>query len=357
MKQILFFVAVVASFGAQSALSQQQNVVSIDFGIQQIDFSSQSAKIDQKTLPWLRSRSKSGETFGVFFQAIKGTSSVIELLGANSKILKSITVNDLLGKTTSNGVKLLSSKYSPSGNRSEDEYEVATPQGKMVLVLNSTATGLKSERSNPARLFVKIAVKNFKGTLSGAVISLPVQGNIETNANGAVISGIKSGNALSIIVAPVPSKISNDKKSFSVTVKPILGSDENVLALLTVQGEESKAAAMNAVVMSSAGTANDVSIVTSASKIAAQPADTVEYEIICMNTGKGPVSDITISNPIPDGTKYLDGSAAGEGTLITFERIPAVAPKIGEVTSVQWKLTKALNIGEEKIVRYKIIVQ
>lgn len=357
MKQILFIVALAASFGAQSALSQQQNVVSIDFGTQQIDFSSQSAKIDQKTLPWLRSQSKAGETFGIFFQGMKGTTPVIELIGANSKPLKSITVNDLLGKTSSNGVKLLSSKYSPSGNRSEDEYEVSTSQGKMVLVLNSTATGSKSERSNLARLFVKISVKGFKGTVAGAVISLPVQGNIETSANGAVISGLKSGNALSIIVAPIPAKISNDKKSFSFTVKPIIGNDEIVLALLTVQGEENKAAALNAVVTSSAGSANDVSIVTSASKIAAQPADTVEYEIICLNTGKGPVSDITISNPIPGGTRYLEGSAAGEGTQITFERTPAVAPKIGEVSSVQWKLTKALNTGEEKIVRYKIIVQ
>ncbi|MEI7906154.1 MAG: hypothetical protein WCI84_02225, partial [Bacteroidota bacterium] len=102
---------------------------------------------------------------------------------------------------------------------------------------------------------------------------------------------------------------------------------------------------------------NNIAIVTVSNKATAAPTDTVMYQIICTNIGNGSVSDIVITNPVTAGSRYLEGSAVGEDSQISFDRTPSAAPALGDVKSIKWKLSKTIEVGEEKIVSFKVIVQ
>jgi uncharacterized repeat protein (TIGR01451 family) len=44
----------------------------------------------------------------------------------------------------------------------------------------------------------------------------------------------------------------------------------------------------------------------------ASPGDTIEYRLTYENTGPGPLSGLAVVGPIPEGTRYLGGSASTE---------------------------------------------
>jgi uncharacterized repeat protein (TIGR01451 family) len=48
------------------------------------------------------------------------------------------------------------------------------------------------------------------------------------------------------------------------------------------------------------------------------PGDVVIYTIYYTNNGSEPAENFVITNPVPEHTIYLDGSAEGENTQITF---------------------------------------
>ena len=50
----------------------------------------------------------------------------------------------------------------------------------------------------------------------------------------------------------------------------------------------------------------------------AAPGEVLEYTLTYSNTGDEPARDAVIDDPIPKGSSYLPGSAAGEGAEITF---------------------------------------
>ena len=50
----------------------------------------------------------------------------------------------------------------------------------------------------------------------------------------------------------------------------------------------------------------------------ASPGEVLEYTLTYTNTGDEQARDAAIDDPIPKGSSYLAGTAAGEGTEITF---------------------------------------
>jgi len=48
------------------------------------------------------------------------------------------------------------------------------------------------------------------------------------------------------------------------------------------------------------------------------PGEPIQFTVIYTNTGAEPAEDITITNPVPDHMDYVEGSAAGNETSITF---------------------------------------
>ncbi len=357
MKKILFaLIAVVASLSMTNA-QQKQSSVAISFQQNLVEYFAQPVTANAILLPMIQAKAKNGDLFGINFQGVAGTVPFIELLDANGKVITTVTVNDFLGKSSGKGVKLVSTTIAGSGNKSENIYEVSSAQGKYSLILSSLATSGKSTKETPANLLIRMVLKNNPATISSARITLPFDGTAETKVNGFIISGKKSTQPLFSSVFPKAEKIVVEKKNISIVTTPLKTANETLLFFLSVDCANTKDEAIAAMQSIETKNENNISIVNVSNKAAAEPSDTVTYQIICTNIGKGNVSDIVVTNPVSAGTRYLDGSAVGEETQITYERSPATAPQLGEVKTIKWKLSKSLNVGEEKTVSFKVIVQ
>jgi len=105
------------------------------------------------------------------------------------------------------------------------------------------------------------------------------------------------------------------------------------------------------------------------------PGTEVIYTITAKNTGTEPADNIVVTNPVPDQTVYLDGSAFGAGTRITFSvdsgksfdqaKKLTVKDKAGKTraataedyTHVRWTFQFKLQPGQEAPVWYRTRVK
>lgn len=105
------------------------------------------------------------------------------------------------------------------------------------------------------------------------------------------------------------------------------------------------------------------------------PGSEVIYTITAKNTGNEPAETIVVSNPIPKQTVYIDGSAFGAGTDITFSvddgksygkpeqlkvkdaKGKARAATAEDYTNVRWTFQFDLKPGEEAPVWYRVWVK
>lgn len=94
------------------------------------------------------------------------------------------------------------------------------------------------------------------------------------------------------------------------------------------------------------------------------PGDVVLFTNRYKNEGKEPAQDVVISNPVPKHMTYLDGSAFGEGTSITFsfdngknydtpgnlvktEKGKKRPVRANEYTHIRWTFKNAIPAGKE----------
>lgn len=101
------------------------------------------------------------------------------------------------------------------------------------------------------------------------------------------------------------------------------------------------------------------------------PGNEVIYTTYYTNIGNEPADSVVITNPVPDDLIFIDGSAAGKNTKITFsvdygktydlpdalfikgangKKRPALA---SEYTHIKWELTKSLPPEGEGFVTFK----
>jgi uncharacterized repeat protein (TIGR01451 family) len=186
---------------------------------------------------------------------------------------------------------------------------------------------------------------------------LPFSGTAETKASGFIITGKKSIQPMLSTIFPKPEKLAIAKKNISFITKLTPTNDGALVLFLSVDCASTKEDAFAQLQSFDQKSESNISIVNVSNKAVAQPSDTVTYQIICTNIGNGSVSDVVITNPVSAGLRYLEGSAVEDDTQITFERAPVASPQLGEVKTINWKLLKSLNVGDEKIVSFKVIVQ
>jgi len=107
----------------------------------------------------------------------------------------------------------------------------------------------------------------------------------------------------------------------------------------------------------------------------AVPGTEVIYTIKARNTGKQNANSVVVTNPVPKQMTYVDGSAFGAGTDITFsvndgkryakpnkltvkdkdgKEIPATA---NDYTNVRWTFNFTLKPGQEAAVWYRAKVK
>ena len=106
-----------------------------------------------------------------------------------------------------------------------------------------------------------------------------------------------------------------------------------------------------------------------------QSGDVVRYSIVFENTSPGDVAagSVVITNPLPEGTEYIEGSAVGEQTVITFsldgetfadpgslmvgeepDRRPAAA---SEYRAIRWRYEPELATGESGRVSFDVRIR
>lgn len=357
MKRIIFvIIAVVASLSMAIAQTKQASVA-VAFPQNIVEYFAQPSAANAVTMPLIHAKAKNGDLFGISFQGVAVSAPFIELLDANGKVVSTVTVGDISGKSTGKGVKLVSSSTAGSGNRAENVYEISSAVGKYSLIVSSMATAAVSTKENPAKMLIRLAVRNNPSAITSARITLPVDGTAEVKPGGFIITGKKSTQPFVATVFPKNGKITVEKKNISIVTTTLKTTNETLLLSLSVDCADTKDEAAAALLAYDKSVENNISIVNVSNKTTAVPSDTVIYQIVCTNIGNGNVSDIVVTNPVAAGARYLEGSASGEETQISFERNPSAAPALGEVKAIKWKFSKSVNVGEEKIVSFKVIVQ
>ena len=103
------------------------------------------------------------------------------------------------------------------------------------------------------------------------------------------------------------------------------------------------------------------------------PGDELHYTIVFENSGQAPVDpdSIVITNPVPEQTEYIDGTASGTGTDVVFsvdqggqfaqadvltmsagdENVPASAR---DYTTIRWMFSPSLEPGEKSEVSFNV---
>jgi uncharacterized repeat protein (TIGR01451 family) len=105
------------------------------------------------------------------------------------------------------------------------------------------------------------------------------------------------------------------------------------------------------------------------------PGSIVVYTITAKNTGAQPADNVVVTNPIPQQMRYIDGSATGAGTDITFSvdggKKYAQPEKLNvkdatgkprpatpeDYTHVRWTFTSSLQAGQATPVSYRAQVK
>jgi uncharacterized repeat protein (TIGR01451 family) len=357
----LISIALVMLATALTLSAQEESAgIVIKYPQSTISFHVRPGAADATTLPFLQAKAGS-EAVGVLFEGIPDATPVIELLDAQQKLIRSVSAGELMGKSAAGGVQLTTIESPATGNRALAAYAVPTPQGPITLVLRGVASADKSTAKNPATFALTFAAKSKSVRTIGLRLHLPVQGTVEARENGFAVSG-KTAAAFTALISPRPEKVEYANRSVTITTKATAiaaGNIETPLTWFIVEGmnaanaaaSKAEASKMLADDAKTPVRGPNIVIVTYSNKQTTAPGDTVAYSVVCSNIGSGGAKDIEVSNPIPAGTRYIAGSAAGDQTTISTD-----APS-GAVSLIRWKLQSALQPGQERIVSFKVIVQ
>ncbi|PLX45143.1 MAG: hypothetical protein C0609_03950 [Deltaproteobacteria bacterium] len=109
------------------------------------------------------------------------------------------------------------------------------------------------------------------------------------------------------------------------------------------------------------------------------PGDEIIYTLTYLNNGDAPAVGATLTDPIPEGTFYLSGSATDKGALLTFSAdggesympepkviITVKTPegtmaqenaKPEDYTHIRWKLSASIPPGEGGSFEFKVKVK
>lgn len=315
-------------------------------------------------------RDRKAARFGVLFGAAGAT--VLELQDAASgKTLATVTVEQWSGAESSSW-KRIPSLSSATAERVVEAF--AIQQGKTSATIVRTVERIAAPHlpmgvgfrwtvgvANASTPSVRII---FRGILDGTTRH---QGQLVTVASAEKQVPV---NASMILIWTSGSSIRVDQnakpRTLTVQSGPISSSaTEPVTALdVTIAGttspvEEHQSAQASALLGVLQGqTARPLLVArTLVDRPKASPGDTVAYELTYYNVGTAPATEVELSNPVPGGTRLLEGSSSGPDSEITEEREQVAPPAVGRIQSVNWKFNGAISPGTSRRASFKVIVQ
>lgn len=362
MKRIL--TASVLCLVIATSLRAGQAVSSVSASAKQISITmfGQPQKAEAKLLPFLEGQLLSGkrERFGVQFGGVPTTTTVVEILGPGNNVIKSMSLNELLGNGTRGGITARPSSVL-NGRQVETLYDIPTAGGNLQLIIRGIVMGDEDGGSTNQQLLVSFVLKSVASIPAGLRVTLPVSGTAEQAEHGVVVSPKAGAATLAASLFPYgASALVKNSKLILTSPAANISPDRDVASLwLTVASFAGSAAKVDAGkwLKASAPAIDDprVVIVSSADKKATQPRDTVTYTLIFANVGTGTASDVSLSNPIPKGTSYIGQSATSSGFTVSFAHAGGAGSN--EVTAITWKTPQPVLSGEERIVSFKVIVR
>jgi uncharacterized repeat protein (TIGR01451 family) len=293
--------------------------------------------------------------FGILYrdnaQSLQSTVLMEIFDAATNAVLKKVTLDEYYGNeslTWDNGnVKL---------TREVQIVESANlPAGKQIRI------DFKLESAKALKVYAKFYGKAeglFKS--SGRTFTIS---NIDplTTERPALIGAVEQGKQ--ITAEPLKK---GKPQSFIITTSALQIGQNHAVSIFTLDivgttvpfpGSAGRQAANIEAYLTTHKTAAKIAVETVPDKQKTSPGDTLTYKIYYDNIGTGDAADMSVSGPIPEGTTYVEGSAAGEGTKISFERKKAASPQTGAVININWIDQRLLKPGEERWVEYKVVTR
>jgi uncharacterized repeat protein (TIGR01451 family) len=108
------------------------------------------------------------------------------------------------------------------------------------------------------------------------------------------------------------------------------------------------------------------------------PGDEVTYTLTYTNKTGKPVTDLAVTNPVPQHTRYKDGTAAGDGAVVQFsvdggksyaapeQLTVAIKDKSGkdiqrpavaqDYTHIRWVIKPTVAPGQSGFVRFRAVI-
>jgi uncharacterized repeat protein (TIGR01451 family) len=316
-------------------------------------------------------KEKAHYRFGLLYSDANAT--VLELLNAESNTsIKKITVEEFFGKEGANWKPLpQESKTTAASNVAAFQVQSGGNSLKVIREISVTKNehlplgkGLVIKISLIAEKPLKIKTNFFgqaRGTLSANGSTITIASNDTTLSLNPMI--VFSYTPKTVIEVFTEQNLSKSFTATNDTVNVASATTTEIFSLTacgtTVQFSDyiSRQAENLQSYFATRKSIPDMISATTANKTSTSPGDTVEYTIYSHNIGTGAATDISVNNIIPRGTVYLEGSATNDESSISLSREEAQLPKQGRVTNITWKFTSPFTPGEEKSVRFKVIVQ
>ena len=283
---------------------------------------------------------------------------VFEILDKNGAVLKSLTGADLFGGK--GGSAFSAGSTEPGARRMIRVSSVDLPNGKVQVILRAIAVGDPKADKSGQHLVLTTGLKANAAMTLVLRMSMKAMGKVEAGEQGFVVMPKAGPAALNVAVSPSVATVSAGKGKVVVTSPSVTldGVSESPAFWMIIDGETGvtpaavKAASLKAL-QEKHGSMKDpqLVVISATDKETTQPGDTVAFTVTCTNIGESGATDVTLSNPVPDGMTYLEGSATSYGCVVSMDRSAAGVKKLS------WTFTDPVEAGGERTVSFKARVR
>jgi uncharacterized repeat protein (TIGR01451 family) len=305
-----------------------------------------AGKID--SLPKKAAQSRFGILFRDDAKNLSGI-TVMEILdAATNKVIRKINLDEYFnGKDNElkfiKEINLVEDEALPGGKKLEVSFSLQSSSAlKVKARLHGKVEGSLAQASNGFVISNNEPLTSLKPALLFQVITgVPAQMEVAKKAKQQTF--VLTGSAVAV----------EPNQKTKVLSFDIVGSTVSFAKYVSQQVENVKG------YYAGKNVAPNVIVVTMSEKPKTSPGDTMTYAIYYHNIGTAPATDINLTGLIPAGTRYLEGSATAEikDAIISYTRKEAKPPTKGDVLSVKWNDKTKIKSGEERWVRYKVVVR